>query len=141
MLSCFNHEECYPSFHCHYAHYLLLQNVHILNINCVFECIGEMSHCCVPVLYADPYAKKWVKLLTVYPCSTLKKNLFVYTHRSKYMLQTMSIRPSILSWSNNVIKGRHDGNYLATFQISFLSTMQPICWYHFKSIIQFCLSL
>ena len=28
--------------HCHYTSYLLLQKVHILNINYAFEFIGEM---------------------------------------------------------------------------------------------------
>ena len=44
MLSSFSHEACYPSFHGHYASYLQLHNVHILNINYAFEFIGEMSH-------------------------------------------------------------------------------------------------
>ena len=50
-----------------------------------------MSHFCVPVLGFDPYAKHWVKVLTCCPCWTVKKHLFVYTHTSMCMLQTMSI--------------------------------------------------
>ena len=83
LLSSLSHEECYLSFLCRYATYLLLQNVHIVNINYAFEFISEMSHLCVPALCSHPYVKHWVKVLTFCQCSTLKKNLFAYTHKSK----------------------------------------------------------
>ena len=50
-----------------------------------------MSHFCVPVLGFDPFVKHWVKVLTCCPCWTVKKHLFVNTHTSMCMLQTMSI--------------------------------------------------
>ena len=94
--------------HCHYSNYLLLQNVHILYINCAFEFIGEMSHLSVPVLYSDPYAKNWGNYNFLVHVRLLKKiHLFAYTHKSKCMLQSFS-------WSNIVISRWHDGNYLAT---------------------------
>jgi len=73
VLSYLNHEEWYPSFHCHYASYLLLQNLHILIIYYASEFISEMSHCCVPILRSDSYAKTWMKELTFFPCLTWRK--------------------------------------------------------------------
>jgi len=51
------HEECYPGFDCCYARCLLLQSVHMLNLNYAFEFRSQMSHICVSqlVLRSVPY--------------------------------------------------------------------------------------
>ena len=50
MLSSLSHDECYPNFNCRYASYLLLQNVHVLNLNYTFLFRNQMYHFCVRVL-------------------------------------------------------------------------------------------
>jgi len=53
-LSFLSHEHGCHSFHCCYASYLLLQNIHMLNLNYAFEFRSQVSRVFVPVLCSYP---------------------------------------------------------------------------------------
>jgi len=121
---------------------------------CQLPPASEYTHCkqklCIWIYWWDvpflctctvfwPICQKLGENINFCPCSTLKKNLFTYP---VLISQSVCWKPCLYDHPFcHVFKSWHDGSYLATFQISFLSPTKPICWYNFKSVIKFCLSL